>query len=91
MSAQHIYIYDLVTQVKHVKEYLPRALPKGDTLILDCEVLLWDKVNQKPLPFGSLKYVAAQETWCISVACRVNPLYIPPPPPSPGILKGTAL
>jgi hypothetical protein len=43
-------------QVEHIKKYLPKVLPKGDTLILDGEVLLWDPKAQMPLPFGSLKY-----------------------------------
>jgi DNA ligase-3 len=43
-------------QVEHIKKYLPKVLPKGDRLILDGEVLLWDPKAQMPLPFGSLKY-----------------------------------
>lgn len=40
-------------KVFHLKDYIPRAFPYGDDLILDSEILLVDK-DGKPLPFGTL-------------------------------------
>lgn len=37
-----------------MKEYIPKAFPEGDDLILDAEILLIDTRNGQPLPFGSL-------------------------------------
>eukprot|EP00116_Pleurobrachia_bachei_P001753 sb/3462015/ len=41
-------------KVKDVKEFVPKAFPTGNSLILDCEVLLVDNNTGKPLPFGTL-------------------------------------
>ncbi|KAK3581407.1 hypothetical protein CHS0354_016266 [Potamilus streckersoni] len=41
-------------KVAHFKEYIPKAFPTGDDLILDGEVLLIDTKTGKPLPFGTL-------------------------------------
>ncbi|KAJ8675320.1 hypothetical protein QAD02_011106, partial [Eretmocerus hayati] len=41
-------------KVNFLKEYIPRAFPGGDDLILDAEILLIDTKNGQPLPFGSL-------------------------------------
>lgn len=41
-------------KVKHFKDYLPQAFPKGVDMILDAEVLMVDINTGKPLPFGSL-------------------------------------
>ncbi|XP_061196299.1 DNA ligase 3-like [Saccostrea echinata] len=41
-------------KVQHFKEYIPKAFPTGDDLILDAEVLLVDNETSKPLPFGTL-------------------------------------
>ncbi|KAL3861294.1 hypothetical protein ACJMK2_007333 [Sinanodonta woodiana] len=41
-------------KVAHFKDYIPKAFPSGDDLILDGEVLLIDAKNGKPLPFGTL-------------------------------------
>ncbi|XP_064610448.1 DNA ligase 3-like [Liolophura sinensis] len=41
-------------KVNHFKEYIPKAFPTGDDLILDSEVLLIDTQTSKPLPFGTL-------------------------------------
>ncbi|KAK3104567.1 hypothetical protein FSP39_005106 [Pinctada imbricata] len=41
-------------KVQHFKEYIPKAFPTGDNLILDAEVLLVDTKTSKPLPFGTL-------------------------------------
>ena len=41
-------------QVSHFKEYIPKAFPSGDDLILDAEVLLIDTKTGIPLPFGTL-------------------------------------
>ena len=38
----------------HFKEYIPKAFPTGDDLILDAEVLLVDTKTGTPLPFGTL-------------------------------------
>ncbi|CAL1269349.1 unnamed protein product [Larinioides sclopetarius] len=39
--------------VAHFKDYIPKAFPFGNDLILDCEILLVDN-DGKPLPFGTL-------------------------------------
>lgn len=44
----------LAHKVNHFKEYIPKAFPFGEDLILDAEVLLVDITNGKPLPFGTL-------------------------------------
>lgn len=36
------------------KDYIPKAFPDGDDLILDSEVLMIDTKTGQPLPFGSL-------------------------------------
>lgn len=41
-------------KVNHFKEFIPKAFPSGDDLILDAEVLLIDTKTDKPLPFGTL-------------------------------------
>ncbi|XP_071109964.1 DNA ligase 3-like [Haliotis cracherodii] len=41
-------------KVAHFKEFIPKAFPSGDDLILDAEVLLVDTNTGKPLPFGTL-------------------------------------
>ncbi|PAA79582.1 hypothetical protein BOX15_Mlig020357g5, partial [Macrostomum lignano] len=41
-------------KVAHLKEFIPRAFPGGDNLIVDAEVLLMDTKTDKPLPFGTL-------------------------------------
>ncbi len=41
-------------KVAHLKEFIPKAFPNAKQLILDSEVLLYDSVSQKPLPFGTL-------------------------------------
>jgi len=41
-------------KVQHLKEYIPKAFPNANDLILDGEVLLYDTKTKKPLPFGSL-------------------------------------
>ncbi|KAJ8022059.1 DNA ligase 3 [Holothuria leucospilota] len=40
-------------KVAHIKEYLPKACPHGNDVILDSEILMVDK-NGKILPFGTL-------------------------------------
>ena len=41
-------------KVSHLKEFIPKAFPNANDLILDSEVLLYDHKTKKPLPFGSL-------------------------------------
>ncbi|CAG9863673.1 unnamed protein product [Phyllotreta striolata] len=41
-------------KIHHFKEYIPKAFPHANDMILDCEILLMDTVASKPLPFGSL-------------------------------------
>ncbi|XP_063809904.1 DNA ligase 3 [Pseudophryne corroboree] len=41
-------------KVAHFKDYIPKAFPSGDSVILDSEVLLIDTNTGKPLPFGTL-------------------------------------
>ncbi|XP_058794597.1 DNA ligase 3 isoform X2 [Phymastichus coffea] len=44
----------LAHKVNFLKEYIPKAFPHGDDLILDAEILLIDTRNGQPLPFGTL-------------------------------------
>lgn len=41
-------------QVNLFKDYIARAFPDGDDLILDSEVLMVDNETGQPLPFGTL-------------------------------------
>ncbi|XP_075709025.1 DNA ligase 3 [Rhinoderma darwinii] len=41
-------------KVAHFKDYIPKAFPGGNSMILDSEVLLIDTNTGKPLPFGTL-------------------------------------
>ncbi len=41
-------------KVAHLKEFIPKAFPNANDLILDGEVLLYCSKTKKPLPFGSL-------------------------------------
>ncbi|KAK9887990.1 hypothetical protein WA026_000280 [Henosepilachna vigintioctopunctata] len=41
-------------KIKHFKDYIPKAFPSGNDLILDSEILMIDINTQAPLPFGSL-------------------------------------
>ncbi|XP_046733837.1 DNA ligase 3-like [Diprion similis] len=41
-------------KVNHFKDFISKAFPGGDDLILDTEVLMIDTNTGKPLPFGSL-------------------------------------
>ncbi|XP_046850595.1 DNA ligase 3-like isoform X2 [Xenia sp. Carnegie-2017] len=41
-------------KVSEIKEFLPKACPHGNDLILDSEVLLVDHKTGNPLPFGTL-------------------------------------
>lgn len=41
-------------KVSFIKEFIPKAIPKGDDLILDAEILMIDTKTGQPLPFGSL-------------------------------------
>ncbi|GIY07413.1 hypothetical protein CEXT_237982 [Caerostris extrusa] len=40
-------------KVAHLKDYIPKAFPFGNDLMLDCEILLVDN-DGTPLPFGTL-------------------------------------
>ncbi|KAH9495827.1 DNA ligase 3 [Bulinus truncatus] len=44
----------LAHKVLHFKDFIPKAFPSSNDLILDCEVLLVDNKSGNPLPFGSL-------------------------------------
>ncbi|XP_076290360.1 DNA ligase 3 [Lasioglossum baleicum] len=44
----------LAHKVSHFKDYIPKAFPDGDDLILDSEVLVIDTKTGQPLPFGTL-------------------------------------
>ncbi|XP_076451969.1 DNA ligase 3-like [Babylonia areolata] len=44
----------LAHKVAHFKDYIPKAFPTGNDLILDAEVLLVDTNTGNPLPFGTL-------------------------------------
>lgn len=57
LSLIHDWVYVLFqkcSKVQHFKEFIPKAFPTGDDLILDAEVLLVDNKTSKPLPFGTL-------------------------------------
>jgi DNA ligase-3 len=41
-------------KVAHLKEFIPKSIPNANQLILDGEVLLYDHITKKPLPFGTL-------------------------------------
>ncbi|XP_030761984.1 DNA ligase 3 isoform X2 [Sitophilus oryzae] len=41
-------------KVSHFKDYIPKAFPHGNDLILDTEILMMDTATGKPLPFGTL-------------------------------------
>ncbi|KAM4797086.1 DNA ligase 3 [Rhinophrynus dorsalis] len=41
-------------KVAHFKDFIPKAFPGGNSIILDAEVLLIDTNTGKPLPFGTL-------------------------------------
>ncbi|XP_076168075.1 DNA ligase 3 [Ptiloglossa arizonensis] len=41
-------------KVNLFKDYIPRAFPDGDDLILDSEILMIDTKTGQPLPFGTL-------------------------------------
>ncbi|KAM8974952.1 DNA ligase 3 [Pelodytes ibericus] len=41
-------------KVAHFKDFIPKAFPGGNSIILDAEVLLIDTNTSKPLPFGTL-------------------------------------
>lgn len=41
-------------KVAHFKDYIPKAFPHAQDLILDTEILMIDTKTGKPLPFGTL-------------------------------------
>ncbi|VDN12143.1 unnamed protein product [Dibothriocephalus latus] len=41
-------------KVEHLKEFIPKAFPSANDLIIDSEVLLLDTQTKRPLPFGTL-------------------------------------
>lgn len=41
-------------KIAHFKDYIPKAFPNANDLILDSEILMMDTVSGKPLPFGTL-------------------------------------
>jgi DNA ligase-3 len=41
-------------KVSHLKEFIPKAFPNANDLIIDSEVLLYDHKTKKPLPFGKI-------------------------------------
>ncbi|KAK6175663.1 hypothetical protein SNE40_014070 [Patella caerulea] len=61
----------LAHKVAHFKDFIPKAFPTGNDLILDAEVLLVDTNTGNPLPFGTLgvhKKAAFQDaTVCLFV------------------------
>ncbi|XP_028136792.1 DNA ligase 3 [Diabrotica virgifera virgifera] len=44
----------LAHKIAHFKEYIPKAFPNANDLILDSEILMMDTVTGNPLPFGTL-------------------------------------
>ncbi|CAF3729866.1 unnamed protein product [Rotaria sordida] len=41
-------------KIEQISQYVLKAFPKGESLILDGEILLIDRKTRKPLPFGTL-------------------------------------
>ncbi|CAF0902160.1 unnamed protein product [Rotaria sp. Silwood1] len=41
-------------KIEQISQYVSKAFPKGESLILDGEILLIDRKTKKPLPFGTL-------------------------------------
>lgn len=41
-------------KIGHFKDYIPKAFPNANDLILDSEILMIDTVTGNPLPFGTL-------------------------------------
>ncbi|CAF1096547.1 unnamed protein product [Rotaria sordida] len=41
-------------KIEQISQYVLKAFPKGESLILDGEILLIDRKTKKPLPFGTL-------------------------------------
>lgn len=58
-------------KISHFKDYIPKAFPHGNDLILDSEILMVDTKTGKPLPFGSLgkhkKHEFKDATVCLFV------------------------
>ncbi|CAG0920070.1 unnamed protein product, partial [Notodromas monacha] len=58
-------------KVSHLKDFIPKAFPTGDDMILDSEILLVDTNTGKLLPFGTLgkhkKAAFEDATVCIFV------------------------
>ncbi|KAF5303428.1 hypothetical protein FQA39_LY09972 [Lamprigera yunnana] len=44
----------LAHKVSHFKDFIPKAFPYANDLILDSEILMIDTITGKPLPFGTL-------------------------------------
>ena len=51
---RRIYTCLFSFQVNLFKNYIPKAFPDGDDLILDSEILMIDTKTGQPLPFGTL-------------------------------------
>lgn len=56
-------LWHYIFQVSFLKEFIPKAFPEGDDLILDAEILLIDTRNGQPLPFGTLGIHKVQEKY----------------------------
>ncbi|CAF3243885.1 unnamed protein product [Rotaria socialis] len=41
-------------KIDQISQYISKAFPKGESMILDGEILLVDRKTKKPLPFGTL-------------------------------------
>ncbi|CAF2436502.1 unnamed protein product [Rotaria sp. Silwood2] len=41
-------------KIEQISQFVSKAFPKGESLILDGEILLIDRKTKKPLPFGTL-------------------------------------
>ncbi|GAB1296566.1 DNA ligase [Apodemus speciosus] len=53
-SLKPVLPHKVASGVAHFKDYIPKAFPGGQSMILDSEVLLIDNNTGKPLPFGTL-------------------------------------
>lgn len=63
-------------KVAKLKEYLPKAFPHGNDLIVDSEILMVDTTTGELLPFGTLgKYKKAEHSTAVSCLFIFDCLY----------------
>ncbi len=70
----------LAHKVEAFKTSIPKACPHGDSMIIDCEVLMMDTKTGKPLPFGTLGIHKKQGNDLSLSLCFSLSLYVSLPP-----------